>query len=66
MYQNYPICKACAIKARGKGYLVHHLPPYLLKKRNKIKCHLCGEIRYHYMYLNREFKNHPRKVREVR
>jgi len=63
---NRPICKPCAGKAKKQGYLVHHLPPYLLHRRNKVRCHLCGELRYHYMYLNMEFRNHPRRVRAVK
>ena len=60
------ICKPCADKARGKGFLVHDLPPYLLYRYNKIRCYLCGEKRFHFNYLNMELRNHPRKVREVR
>jgi len=63
MNPNKPICKACAKSAKAKGYLVHHLPPYLWKKRNKVVCHLCKKMRYHDMYLNTEFCNRPRKVR---
>ena len=66
MNPNKPICKPCAGSAKRKGYLMHHLPPYLLNKHNKVRCYLCGETRYHYMYLNLEFERHPRKVRTVR
>ena len=61
-----PICKTCAEKAKAKGYLVHYLPPYLLQKRQVIRCYLCKKKRYHAMYLNHEFKKRPRKVRTVR
>ena len=63
MNPNKPICRSCAKRAKAGGYLVHHLPPYLWKKRNIIKCHLCKKKRYHDMYLNTEFENRPRKVR---
>jgi len=66
MNPNRPICQRCAEKVKARGYLVNHLPPYLFARRNKVKCYLCGEMRFHYMYLNMEFKNHPRKVRVVR
>ena len=59
------ICKPCAIKAKANGYLVHHLPPYLLNQRNKVRCYLCGEMRVQHMWLNMELRNHPRRVREV-
>ena len=62
MNPNKPICGVCARRAKKQGYLVHHLPPYLKEKRNIIKCHLCKKRKYHDMYLNTEFENHPRKV----
>ena len=66
MNPNKPICKPCATKAKANGYLLHHIPPYLLNQCNKVRCHLCGETRFQYMYLNMEFRKHPRKVRVVK
>ena len=63
MNPNKPICKACAEEAKAQGYLVHHLPPYLWRQRNIIKCALCKKMKYHEMYLNTEFRKHPRRVR---
>ena len=66
MSENKAICKPCAKIAKKKGYLLHYLPPYLFKQYNKIRCYLCGGMRFHYMWINAELRNHPRKVREVR
>ena len=66
MIPNKPICKPCAVKAKSRGYLTHHLSPPLLNRRHKIRCCLCGQTRYLYRYLNYEFRNHPRKVRVPR
>ena len=60
---DYPICKACAKRAKAEGYLTHELPPYLQERGNIIKCHLCKKHSRHAMNLNAEFSRHPRKVR---